>query len=79
MTVRTHGSRSFAREDQSLCRRDVRACYGAGVASALSPVASTQSPAQSLVPLTVPTSLQPVGACAFACAAGLAATFGCVF
>ena len=35
----------------------------AGAAAPLSCVASVQSPAQSLVPLTVPTSLQPIGAC----------------
>jgi hypothetical protein len=32
---------------------------------------AAQSPAQSLVPLTVPTSLQPIGADGFACFTGL--------
>ena len=38
----------------------------------LRPAASVQSPAQSLVPLTVPTSLQPMGARGFASAGALA-------
>src|ERR1700738_4029707 len=38
--------------------------------------AATQSPAQSLVPLTVPTSLQPIAAGGFTCACGLPPIFG---
>ena len=38
--------------------------------------ASAQSPAQSLVPLTVPTSLQPIGTCGFICFNGLPPTLG---
>jgi len=34
----------------------------------LSPAASAQSPAQIFVPLTVPTSLQPISVCDFCCA-----------
>jgi hypothetical protein len=41
-----------------------------------SPDAAAQSPAQSLVPLTVPTSLQPIGATGFACFCGLPTTLG---
>ena len=48
---------------------------GAGAAgSAVVPRSSddaAHSPAQSLVPLTVPTSLQPIGADGFACFTGL--------
>ena len=48
---------------------------GAGAAgSAVVPRSSdgaAQSPAQSLVPLTVPTSLQPIGADGFTCFTGL--------
>jgi hypothetical protein len=36
--------------------------------------AAAQSPAQSLVPLTVPTSLQPIGAGGFTCFRGLPPT-----
>jgi hypothetical protein len=36
-------------------------------AAPLSPAASMQSPAQILVPLTVPTSLQPLWDCGFGC------------
>jgi hypothetical protein len=46
---------------------------GGGVSAG---VAATHSPAQILVALTVPTSLQPIGACGFACAGGLLATLG---
>src|SRR3979490_870632 len=53
---------------------------GAGAAgSAVVPRSSdgaAQSPAQSLVPLTVPTSLQPIGATGFACFTGLPPTLG---
>jgi hypothetical protein len=49
--------------------------FGAGAAgSAVVPGSSdgaAQSPAQSLVPFTVPTSLQPIGADGFACFTGL--------
>src|SRR6266702_6305852 len=38
--------------------------------------AATQSPAQSLVPLTVPTSLQPIGAGGFTCFSGLPPPLG---
>jgi hypothetical protein len=38
--------------------------------------AAAQSPAQSLVPLTVPTSLQPSGANGFACFSGLPPALG---
>src|ERR1051326_688647 len=48
----------------------------AGSADDLSAAASAQSPAQSFVPLTVPTSLQPKGACVFACTEGLVPTLG---
>ena len=40
-------------------------------------VAATHSPAQILVPLTVPTSLHPIGVCGLAaCAAGFLLAFG---
>ena len=42
----------------------------------LSPAASAQSPAQILVPLTVPTSLQPISVCDFCCGFDLAAFGG---
>jgi hypothetical protein len=48
---------------------------GVGVAPRSSG-AATQSPAQSLVPLTVLTSLQPVAARGFTCAGGLPPTLG---
>ena len=48
---------------------------GVGVAPRSSG-AATQSPAQILVPLTVPTSLQPIGATGFACFCGLPTTLG---
>ncbi len=38
--------------------------------------AGAQSPAHSLVPLTVPTSLQPIGATGFTCFSGLPPTLG---
>jgi hypothetical protein len=38
--------------------------------------AAAHSPAQSLVPLTVPTSLQPIGACGFSCFGGLPPALG---
>jgi hypothetical protein len=38
--------------------------------------AAAQSPAQSLVPLTVPTNLQPCGAFGFTCTNGFAADLG---
>jgi hypothetical protein len=38
--------------------------------------AAAQSPAQSLVPFTVPTSLQPIGATGFTCFCGLAVIVG---
>ena len=49
---------------------------GEVVSEPLSPAASAQSSAQSLVPLTVPTSLQPTAACGFAGVSGLAESFG---
>jgi hypothetical protein len=48
---------------------------GAGVAPRSSGGAK-QSPAQSLVPLTVPTSLQAIGAIGFACFSGLPLCLG---
>jgi hypothetical protein len=45
-------------------------------AAPLSSAAFVQSPAQSLVPLTVPTSLQPIGACGLARTGGLLPTLG---
>jgi hypothetical protein len=36
----------------------------------------TQSPAHSFVPLTVPTSLHPIGPFGFTCTSGLLPTFG---
>ena len=42
----------------------------------LSPAASAQSPAQIFVPLTVPTSLHPIGVCGFGCALALPAFGG---
>jgi hypothetical protein len=47
-------------------------------AAPLSSAAPTQSPAHILVPRTVPTSLQPMGACGFACADFFAAFGGAV-
>src|ERR1700688_3604938 len=38
-----------------------------------SSAAGVQSPAQSLVPLTVPTNLQPIGTCGLTCFVGLPA------
>jgi hypothetical protein len=56
---------------------------GGGFGTASSPVvvdlssdAAVQSPAQSLVPLTVPTSLQPIGAVGFAWTGGFPSTVG---
>src|SRR2546430_15313587 len=40
--------------------------------------AAAQSPAPSLVPLTVPTSLQPIGADGFTCFRGFPPTLGAV-
>ena len=54
---------------------DGEAVSAAGAAP-LSPAASVQSPAQILVPLTVPTSLQPIGVCGLDCACDLAAFDG---
>jgi hypothetical protein len=48
---------------------------GVGVAPRSSGAAA-QSPAQSLVPLTVPTSLQPIAARGFTCACGLPPILG---
>ena len=48
----------------------------AGVVPRSSDDAAAQSPAQSLVPLTVPTSLQPIGANGFTCFNGLPPTLG---
>jgi hypothetical protein len=47
-----------------------------GGAAPLNSDASTQLPAQSLVPLSVPTSLQPIGACGLTRVSGLLPTFG---
>src|SRR5258708_35263937 len=67
-------------EAQFYCFSPGGACSGkdsvsvAGVAP-LSPDA-TQSPAHSLVPFTVPTSLQPIGSFGFTRTSGLLPTFG---
>ena len=64
-----------------------RYCFGAtdgasgagGSAAGVVPLSSdgaAQSPAQILVPFTVPTNLQPIGACGLTWAAGLLATLG---
>jgi hypothetical protein len=56
-----------------------RSCKdGVSVAGALLPLnsAASQSPAHSLVPLTVPTSLQPIGSLGLTWASGLLPTFG---
>ena len=57
--------------------RDADHCFSAGVLASLggaagdggvvsgAAAAAAQSPAQSLMPLTVPTNLQPIGACGF--------------
>ena len=50
---------------------------GGGV-SAVAGAAPMQSPAQSLVPLTVPTNLHPIGACGLICAGRLADFGGAV-
>jgi hypothetical protein len=54
------------------------ACWEGSTAGVepLSSEGPAQSPAQSFVPLTVPTSLQPVGASGFTCFAGLPPTLG---
>jgi hypothetical protein len=50
---------------------------GSGVGAApRSSGGAKQSPAQSLVPLTVPTSLQAIGAIGFACFSGLPLCLG---
>src|SRR5260370_6769504 len=52
-------------------------CSESGFVS-VAPLSSdaTQSPAHSLVPLTVPTSLQPIGSFGFTCTSGLLPTLG---
>jgi hypothetical protein len=49
---------------------------GGGGSAPLNAAGSMQSPAQSLVPLKVPTSLHPAGADALACAGAFAAALG---
>jgi len=86
--------RSKARETRESRREDLASyCLApGGFASGVGPGAAgsamgevsrssggaKQSPAQSLVPLTVPTSLQAIGAIGFACFRGLPPTLGAV-
>src|SRR5882724_3983149 len=67
-------------QPQLYCFSPGGACSGKDSVSVagVAPLSSdaTQSPAHSLVPLTVPTSLQPVGSFGFTRTSGLLPTFG---
>src|ERR1700720_638797 len=74
------GQLAMMSEPELYCFSPGGACSGKDSVSGagLAPLSSdaTQSPAHSLVPLTVPTSLQPIGSFGFTRTSGLLPTFG---